>query len=102
MTKTYIIYTVVAIIATALSFIYSYYSVKLARDGFNDRDIELNEDNSETFMLRWINSALFSIGQIFMSLTMMCLLRVRFANFYAEYGCILWTAVTVQALSLLT
>ena len=27
-TKTYIIYTVVAILATALSFIYSYYAVK--------------------------------------------------------------------------
>ena len=32
---------------------------------------------------------------------MMCLLRNRFDDFYAEYGCFLWTVVTVQALSLL-
>ena len=32
---------------------------------------------------------------------MMFLLRTRFAYFYADYGCYLWTAVTLQALSLL-
>ena len=36
-TKTYIIYTVVAILATALSSIYSYYAVKLSIDSFNRR-----------------------------------------------------------------
>ena len=52
-------------------------------------------------MLRWILSAIFTIGQIVMSVFMMCLLRNRFDDFYAEYGCFLWTVVTIQALSLL-
>ena len=36
-TKTYIIYTVVVILATALSSIYTYYAVKLTIDSFNRR-----------------------------------------------------------------
>ena len=36
-----------------------------------------------------------------MSLIMMCLLKIRFYYFYLEYGCFLWTIVTIQALSLL-
>ena len=52
-------------------------------------------------MLRWINSALFTVGQIFMSVLMMCKLRKEFDDFYAEYGCFLRTVVTIQAISLL-
>ena len=78
-TKTNIIYTVVAIIATALSSFYSYFSVKLARDSINNNDDKFSDDFTKILMLRWINSAIFTVWQIFMSLSMMCLLRVRFA-----------------------
>ena len=91
-----------AILATALISIYSYYSVRLARDEFKHDEDELVKDYSKTLMLRWINSAIFTIGQISMSVLMMRLLKSQFDDFYAEYGCFLWTVVTVQALSLLT
>ena len=77
-TRTYIIYIVVAILATALSSTYSYYTIRFVIDGFNEIFGEFYNDYSETLMLRWINSAAFTFGQIFMSLVMMCLLRVRF------------------------
>ena len=99
-TKTYIIYTVVVILATALSLIYSYYDVKLAIDSLNLRLDDYFIDFSKTSMLSWICSAIFSVGQISMSLLMMRLLRDQFDDFYAEYGCFLWTVVTIQAISL--
>ena len=32
---------------------------------------------------------------------MMCQIRIRFNDFYSEYGCFLWTVVIIQAISLL-
>ena len=52
-------------------------------------------------MLQWISSATFTVVLVFMSLVMMCKLRVRFEDFYAEYGCFLRTVVIVQAISLI-
>ena len=31
----------------------------------------------------------------------MCKLKIRFEDFYREYGCFLWTVVIIQAISLL-
>ena len=36
-----------------------------------------------------------------MSFLMMCKLRIRFEDFYADYGRFLWTVVIIQAISLL-
>ena len=80
---------------------YSYFSVKLANDVLNQREEESNKDYDETFLLRWIVSAIFTAREICISLLMMCKLRVRFAYFYKEYGCFLWTVVTIQGVSLL-
>ena len=99
--RTYGIYTVVAIFATATTSMYSYFSVKLANDVLNQREEESNKDYDETFLLRWIVSAIFTAREICISLLMMCKLRVRFAYFYKEYGCFLWTIVTIQGVSLL-
>ena len=73
--QTYIIYTVVAILATATTSIYSYFSVKLASDMFSQRYKEVNKDEDEIFLLRWISSAVFTVVQSLMSLIMMCLLK---------------------------
>ena len=100
-TKTFITYSVVAILATALSFIYFYYSVRFVRDGLNFDTDEYPKDLTKSLMLRWIFSAIFTVGQTFTSVLMMCKLRKEFDDFFAEYGCFLWTVVTVQALSLL-
>ena len=62
-TKTNIIYTVVAIIATALSSIYSYFAVRIARDSVNNQnEDEFYDDYTKIIMLRWINSAIFTVG----------------------------------------
>ena len=99
--KTNIIYTLVAILATALSSIYSYFAFKLARDGYDISFDKFSKDTTQTLQLRWISCTIFTVGQIFMSLLMMCLLKVRFYYFYEEYGCFLWTVVAIQAFSLL-
>ena len=52
-------------------------------------------------MLGWISIAIFSVAIIWMSFVLMCKLRHRFDDFYGEYGCYLWTIVTIQALSLI-
>ena len=52
-------------------------------------------------MLRWTCSAVFTVVLVCMSLLMMCKLRIRFSDFYADYGCFLWAVVIIQALSLL-
>ena len=77
-TRSYIIYIVVAILATVLSSFYSYYAIRFVIDAFAGIYDEFLKDYYETLMLRWINSALFTVGQIFMSLVMMFLLKVRF------------------------
>ena len=50
--------------------------------------------------MEWIISTIFTTMIILMSLSLMCKLRVRFYDFYTEYGCILWTFFTIQALSM--
>ena len=77
-TKTQIIYTVVAILATALISVYSYFAFRFVRDGINQSVEEFIKDYHQTFMLRWILSAIFTVAQVIMSLFMMCLLKVRF------------------------
>ena len=73
-TKTLMIYTVVSILATALISIYSYYAVKLVKD-FNRSQEDWDKDYFRNFRLRWIISAILNVGQILMSLLMMCLLK---------------------------
>ena len=94
-------YTVVVILAAVLCSFNFYYAIRFAIDGFNldqgYEDFIIGFYKSMT--MRWINSAIFTVAQIFMSLLIMCLLRVRFAYFYKEYGCFLWTVVTIQTLS---
>ena len=51
--------------------------------------------------MQWIRGAIFTVVLVFMSLLMMCKLRIRFNDFYTEYGCFLWTVVIIQAISLL-
>ena len=51
--------------------------------------------------MRWISSAIFSVVLVFMSFLMMCKIRIRFSDFYADYGCFLRAVVIIQAVSLL-
>ena len=101
-TKTYIIYTIATILATALSSIYFYYAVMFAIAGFNMSKDEYEKYFSKDFILRWSFGAIFTVGQFFMIVLMMCKLRKEFDDFHAEYGCFLRTVITIQALSLLT
>ena len=61
-TRTYIIYTLAAILASVLSSIYSYYAFRFVRDGLNFDTDEYEKDFSKNFMLRWISSAIFTAG----------------------------------------
>ena len=100
-TKTYLIYTVVAILASALSSIVSYYAVRIVKDAFIEKTYKYIKDYYTFEVLRWIISAIFTVGRTFMSVIMMGLLKSRFDDFYAEYGCFLWTIVIIQILSML-
>ena len=51
--------------------------------------------------VQMIFSALFTVMLIIMSFILMRKLRNLFDDFYAEYGCLLWTNLIIQALSLL-
>ena len=52
-------------------------------------------------MLSWISIVIFTFALISMSFVLMFKLKHRFDDFYGEYGCYLWTIVTIQALSLI-
>ena len=91
----------VAILATALISLFSYFAFRLASYTAKLNDLGFEKVIVKAFMLRWISGAIFTVGQTFMSMLMMCLLRIRFDDFYAEYGCFLWTVVTIQVISLL-
>ena len=51
--------------------------------------------------MQWILSTIFTTMIILMSLSLMIKLRVRFYDFYREYGCFLWAIFTVQAVSMI-
>ena len=44
---------------------------------------------------------MFTVMLVSLSLTMMRKLRIRFEDFYVEYGCFLWTVVIIQAISVI-
>ena len=85
------------VLATLLSSIYFYYTYKLAFNHGYDYFLYYYK----SVKMQWACSVIFTVGKICMSITMMSLLRIRFAYFYKEYGCFLWTVVTIQALSLI-
>ena len=102
--KRQVIYTVNAVLATALSFIYVYYTAMLSKDVFIDchpHCIEYSADLRKTSTMQWIISAIFTLMIIFMSVSLMIKLRIRFYDFYVEYGCFLWVVFTIQALSMI-
>ena len=82
-------------LATVLIAAYSFYAVRLA----TDLD-ELYTDYIKGRFMQWINSAVFTVLTTIMSLLMICKLRVRFDDFYFEYGCVLWTVIIIQSLAL--
>ena len=51
--------------------------------------------------IQMLYSAYYIVVLIPMSFLLMFILRIRFENFYDEYGCLLWTIFIIQALSLL-
>ena len=61
-TKTYTIYTVVAILATALGSIYSYFAVMLVKDAYKQNRDDYYKEFEKIDMLRWINGAIFTVG----------------------------------------
>ena len=85
----------------ALSSIYIYYAVRLSHDSSTDSENEYYTDLEKTGTIQWIISAIFTVMMILMSLSLMFKLRIRFFDFYTEYGCFLWSVFTIQALSLL-
>ena len=91
-------------LATALTTIYLYYTIRLIKDEFIDDDptfIEFFTDIRKTSTMQWIINAIFTVMIILMSVSLMCKLRIRFEDFYAEYGCFLWVVFTLQALSMI-
>ena len=51
--------------------------------------------------MQWIISTIFTVMIILMSLSLMIKLRVRFIDFYKEYGCFLWVVFAIQAISMI-
>ena len=51
--------------------------------------------------MQWIISTIFTVMIILMSLSLMIKLRVRFYDFYREYGCFLWAVFALQAISMI-
>ena len=88
-------------IATALTSIYLYFAVKLTKDVttpvFNKH---VFYSDLKTKEMQWIISAIFTVMIILMSVSLMCKLRLRFEDFYKEYGCFLWLIFNIQALSM--
>ena len=103
--KSQVIYIVVAIFATFLSAIYIYFAVMIPKDVFEPDPrasaIDFYSDYNNYRTVQCIFSTIFSVMIILMSLLVMCKLRIRFDDFYAEYGCLLWAVFTIQALSML-
>ena len=89
--------------------IYLYYAFKTTIDWLNlVEDISNNykyeeylSDGKQTHMMHWIIGMIFTVMIIFISVSIMCKLRIRFDDFYADYGCFLWVIFTIQALSML-
>ena len=51
--------------------------------------------------MRWINLAVFTIILSIVNVILLCKLRNRFDDFYADYGCSLKTIFIIQVLSIL-
>ena len=96
---------VVVVLATALSIAYIYYAVNITEDIFiadpYESGMEFYVDYNKTLKMQWIVSTIFSGVIVLLSLSLLIKLRVRFDDFYAEYGCFLWTIFTIQALSMI-
>ena len=95
------IYIVVAVLATALSSTYLYFVVKLIKGEFTHEYHEFYIDLRKTRKMQWILSSIFTAMIILMSLSLMIKLKVRFYDFYREYGCFLWAIFTIQAISMI-
>ena len=62
-------------LATALTTIYLYYTIKLNKDSLNDDDPyheEFYTDIRKTSVMQWIISAIFTVMIILMSMSLMC------------------------------
>ena len=103
--KSCIMNVVVAVLAATLGIVYVYYAVALGLDIFNpsprESAIDFYADYNATRKMQWILSAIFSGAIIVLSVALMIKLKVRFDDFYAEYGCFLWAVFSVQALSMI-
>ena len=87
-------------IAIALTAEYSYFTVKLIIADFNN-DNAYFPDLKKTREMQWIISAIFTVMIILMSVSVMFKLRLRFEDFYKEYGCFLWIVFSIQASSMI-
>ena len=103
--KSFVMNIVVLVLALTLGIVYVYYAVALGLDIFNPDPRESAKDfyadYNATRKMQWIISAIFSGAIIVLSVALMIKLKVRFDDFYAEYGCFLWTVFSVQALSMI-
>ena len=92
----------VAVLATVLTPMYLYYAIRLSKDAYDTVSFDqYDADRRKTRTIQWIISAIFTVMVILMSVSLMCKLRIRFEDFYAEYGCFLWVFFTIQALSMI-
>ena len=96
---------VVAVIVIILSIVYIYFAVSITQDIFNpnphEKSVNFYSDYNKTRKLQWIISLIFAVLIIGLSLSLMVKLKVRFEDFYKDYGCFLWTVFAIQALSLI-
>ena len=96
---------VVAVIVIILSIVYIYFAVSISLDIFNpnphEKAVNFYSDYNKTRKLQWIISLIFSVVIIGLYLSLMVKLKVRFEDFYKDYGCFLWAVFATQALSLI-
>ena len=101
-----LLWIIVSVLAATLISVYIYFVVKISKDIFNpnayESAIDFYSDYDKTRTMQWVISAIFSVMIIVLSLSIMYKLKVRFPDFYAEFGCYFWTVFTIQILSMLT
>ena len=86
MIKSKRLYTVLAVLVSALTCIYLVLTFVFELD---------------PLFVQMLYGAIYIVVLIIMSFILMCKLRNRFYDFYDEYGCLLRTIFIIQALSLL-
>ena len=91
----------VALIATAYSFIFIYAAVLDCKAIIAEDLYKWYQTYRDIEFLRWINLVFFTTMLIVVSVIMMRKLRLRFYSLYTDYGSKLLAIYIVQAISLL-